>query len=159
MLAVANENAPSQVVISGTEDAIERAENLARSNGAKAVRLKVAGAFHSPLMRPALGTVRESIAGLSFREPRFAVVPNASGRPTTEPSALRDLLSRQMVSPVRWEKSMRALAEAGADTFVEAGPGDVLSKLARRSVPGAQAVSVGDPGQAETFARQLEETT
>ena len=159
VLEVANENAPSQVVISGTEDAIERAENLARSNGAKAVRLKVAGAFHSPLMRPALGTVRESIAGLSFREPRFAVVPNASGRPTTEPSALRDLLSRQMVSPVRWEKSMRALAEAGADTFVEAGPGDVLSKLARRSVPGAQAVSVGDPGQAETFARQLEETT
>jgi [acyl-carrier-protein] S-malonyltransferase len=154
VLEVANENAAKQVVLSGSIPAIERAEEAARSNGAKAIRLKVAGAFHSPLMRPALGPVREALSHARFHEPTMLLAPNVSGRVTRESSALRDLLSRHIVSPVRWERSMRALADAGIDTFVEAGPGDVLSKLARRGVPGTAAVAVGSPGDALAFARE-----
>ena len=157
VLQVANENAPSQVVLSGTVAAIERAEELARSRSAKAIRLKVAGAFHSPLMKPALAKVRESIAGLSFKEPAFAVIPNVSGRPTTEPSALRDLLSRQMTAPVRWETTMHSAAEIGVTKYVELGPGDVLTKLARRCVKGAEATAVGSPEDAAAFAAAVRE--
>jgi [acyl-carrier-protein] S-malonyltransferase len=152
VLEVANENAAKQVVLSGSIPAIERAEEAARSNGAKAIRLKVAGAFHSPLMRPAQEPVREALSRATFGPPTMALVPNVSGRVTRESSALRDLLSRHIVSPVRWERSMRALAEIGIDTFVEAGPGDVLSKLVRRNVPGITAIPVGSPADAAAFA-------
>jgi [acyl-carrier-protein] S-malonyltransferase len=158
VLEVANENAPKQIVLSGSAAAIERAEGAARSKGAKAIRLRVAGAFHSPLMRPALDRVRDAISRVEFKQPTAAVVPNASGRPTTEPSAIRDLISRHLVSPVRWERSMRALADAGVTTFVEAGPGDVLSKLVRRIVPGATVLAVGAPEAARDAARSLFES-
>jgi len=157
VLQVANENAPSQVVLSGTVPAIERAEELARSRNAKAIRLKVAGAFHSPLMKPALAKVRESIAGLSFKEPEFAIIPNVSGRPTTEPSALRDLLSRQMTAPVRWETTMHSAAEIEVTKYVELGPGEVLTKLARRCIKGADATAVGSPEDAAAFAAAVRE--
>jgi [acyl-carrier-protein] S-malonyltransferase len=160
VLMVANENSPKQTVLSGSIPAIERAEELARSRKCRVVRLKVAGAFHSPLMRPALDRVRAAVARLQFRAPRFAVIPNASGRPTAQPSALRDLLSRHLVSPVRWERSMRAAAaELGVDRFVEAGPGDVLSKLAKRCVPEARATSVGTPDEARALAEEIGATT
>ncbi len=157
VLRVANENAPAQVVLSGGVEAVERAEELARSRGAKAVRLRVAGAFHSPLMEPAAPRLREALAALEFRPPRFPVVANVSGRLVGEPAALRDLLARHVVSPVRWERSMRSLARAGFDTFVEAGPGEVLAKLVRRVVPGATAVPVGAPDRAAALARSVRE--
>ncbi|MGH2724914.1 MAG: ACP S-malonyltransferase [Actinomycetota bacterium] len=155
VLTVANENSPRQTVVSGTVAAVESAEALARDRGARTIRLKVAGAFHSPLMQPALGRVRTGVARLRFEQPRFPVVPNASGRPESHPFALRDLLARHLVSPVKWERSMRAMGEAGVDLFVEAGPGDVLSKLAKRSVPGTRAVAVGTPGEAQALAAEL----
>lgn len=151
VLTVANENSPKQTVISGSLPAIEQAEELARSRKVRTVRLKVAGAFHSKLMEPALPRVRGAVAKLDFSEPRFPVVPNASGRPTSQPSALRDLLSRHLVSPVRWERSIRAMADAGIDLWVEAGPGDVLSKLVKRCVPGSRAVPVGSPSEARAL--------
>ena len=155
VLMVANENSPKQTVVSGSVPAVERAEALARSRKARVVRLKVAGAFHSPLMQPALDRVRAAVARLDFREPRYPVVPNASGRPTTQPSALRDLLSRHLVSPVKWERSIRAMAEAGVNLFVEAGPGEVLAKLAKRCAPGVPAVSVGSPSEARALAEDV----
>jgi [acyl-carrier-protein] S-malonyltransferase len=154
VLTVANENSPKQTVVSGTVAAVERAEELARSRKARVVRLNVAGAFHSPLMQPAAPRVREAIARLEFRPPKMPVVPNASGRPTSQPAALRDLLSRHIVSPVKWERSIRAMADAGVEMFVEAGPGDVLAKLAKRSVPQARAVSVGTPAEAAALASE-----
>lgn len=154
VLQVANENAPAQVVLSGTVGAIERAEELARSRSAKAIRLKVAGAFHSPLMQPAVAEVRKAIAGLDFREPRFAVIPNVSGRPTTEPAALRDLLSRQMTSPVRWETTMRSADEMQITRYLEAGPGDVLTKLARRCLKGTDARAVSSADDAAAAAEE-----
>lgn len=160
VLMVANENSPKQTVLSGSVPAIERAEELARSRKCRVVRLKVAGAFHSPLMRPALDRVRAAVARLQFRAPRFPVIPNASGRPTAQPSALRDLLARHLVSPVKWERSMRAAAsELGVEWFVEAGPGDVLSKLAKRCVPEARATSVSTPDEARALAEEIGATT
>jgi [acyl-carrier-protein] S-malonyltransferase len=155
VLTVANENSPKQTVLSGSLAAVERAEELARSRKVKAVRLKVAGAFHSKLMEPALPRVRAAVAKLGFGRPRFPIIPNASGRPTDQPSALRDLLSRHLVSPVRWGRSMHAMAEAGVELFVEAGPGDVLSKLVKRCVPGARALSVGSPEEALALADEI----
>ncbi|HVM11495.1 MAG TPA: ACP S-malonyltransferase [Actinomycetota bacterium] len=157
VLTVANENSPKQTVVSGTIPAIERVEDLVRSRGAKAVRLKVAGAFHSSLMQPAAGRVRKAISALDFRQPRFPVVANASGRPTDQPSALRDLLGRHIVSPVKWERSMKAMADEGVDLFLEAGPGDVLTKLAKRCVPGARAISVGSPQDVKTVIDEIGE--
>jgi [acyl-carrier-protein] S-malonyltransferase len=156
ILAVANENAAKQTVLSGSVAAIERAEEVARSRGAKAVRLSVAGAFHSPLMEPAVQPVREAISRIRFDRPGFPLVPNASGKSTTEPLVLRDLLSRHVISPVRWEASLRSMAQMGITWFVEAGPGDVLGKLARRVVPGSQVRSVGSPADARRLAEELQ---
>ena len=158
VLAVANENGARQIVVSGSVTAIERAEELARSRGGKAVRLQVAGAFHSPLMKPALEAVREAIAGMDFREPSLDVVPNVSGKPTRHPSVLRDLLSRHLVSPVRWEMSLKAMTAQGVTAFVEAGPGEVLGKLARRAAPEAKVHAVGSPEEARTVAEELKRT-
>jgi [acyl-carrier-protein] S-malonyltransferase len=155
VLMVANENSPKQTVVSGSVAAVERAEDLARSRKARVVRLNVAGAFHSSMMQPALDRVRAAVARLEFREPRFPVVPNASGRPTSQPSALRDLLSRHLVSPVKWERSIRAMAEAGVDLFVEAGPGEVLAKLTKRCAPRVRAVSTGSPAEARALAEDV----
>jgi [acyl-carrier-protein] S-malonyltransferase len=157
VLAVANENASNQVVLSGSVPAIERAEEAAKSRGAKAIRLKVAGAFHSPLMQPAVEPIRAALAGLEFREPRFPIVANVSGRFVGDPAALRDGLSRHVVSPVRWERSMQALGGGGFDAFVEAGPGQVLSKLVKRALPGVRVTAIGSPQEAEDFARSISE--
>lgn len=155
VLTVANENSPKQTVVSGSVAAVERAEELARSRGARAIRLNVAGGFHSPLMHEAVPRVRAAIARIEFREPRFPVVPNASARPTTHPSALRDLLSRHLVSPVRWERSMRAMADAGVGLYVEAGPGEVLSKLVKRCVPEARGVAMGSPADVDALLSEI----
>ena len=151
VLAVANENSASQTVLSGTVAAVERVEALARTRNVKAVRLKVEGAFHSPLMQPADERVRRAIAGLEFAEPRFTVIPNASGRPTRSPHEIRDLLGRQLLSPVRWSKTMESIAALSVDVVIEAGPSDVLTRLARRAIPGARAVAVGSPNDARSL--------
>jgi len=145
VLVVANENSPVQVVISGSIPAIERAETLAKARKVRAVRLNVAGAFHSPLMEPAVEPIVERISSIALGVPAFPVAENVSGSLETDPDRLRDLLARHVVSPVRWAACVRALAEAGATTFVEAGAGDVLTKLAKRVVPQAEAVAVGSP--------------
>jgi [acyl-carrier-protein] S-malonyltransferase len=155
VLAVANENGARQIVLSGTVAAVERAEELARGRGGRTVRLPVAGAFHSPLMDEAVQPVREALSRIDFHTPEFPIVPNASGKPTTQPLALRDLLGRHVISPVRWELSLRAMAEMGIQGFVEAGPGDVLGKLARRAIPGSEVRSVGSPADARALAEEL----
>jgi [acyl-carrier-protein] S-malonyltransferase len=155
VLAVANENGPKQTVLSGSLSAIERAEEVARSRGAKAVRLNVAGAFHSPLMTSAVQPVREAISRIHFATPDFPLIPNASGKPTSQPLVLRDLLSRHLISAVRWDASMRAMAEMGVTHVLEAGPGNVLGKLARRAIPDAAVRSVATPDDARSAAAEI----
>jgi len=130
VLLVANENSPQQVVISGSVAAVERAEALAAEWRIRAVRLRVAGAFHSPLMEPAVEPLEAAIDAFAFATPRMPVASNVTGAIVTDAEEIRSLLKRHVVSPVRWERCARALREAGAETFVEAGPGDVLTKMA-----------------------------
>jgi [acyl-carrier-protein] S-malonyltransferase len=149
VLLVANENSPQQVVISGSVAAVERAEAICAERKIRAVRLRVAGAFHSSLMEPAVEPLTEVIDAVTFTAPLFPIAANVTGELVTDPEAMRTLLTRHVVSPVRWEACARALGGAGAETFIEAGPGDVLTKLAKRVVSGARAVAVGSPQQAD----------
>ncbi len=145
VLLVANENSPAQVVISGSVPAIERAETLAAEQKVRAMRLNVAGAFHSELMEPAVEPILDALAEIEVDAPRFPIAENVSGTLVHDPVELRGLLARHVVSPVRWHACAVALADAGATTFLEAGPGQVLTKMAKRVVPGASAVAVGTP--------------
>jgi [acyl-carrier-protein] S-malonyltransferase len=155
VLIVANENSPQQVVISGSVVAIERAEALAAERKIRASRLKVAGAFHSPLMEPAVEPLRAAIDDAEFRAPRFPIAANVTGELVSSPEELRSLLERHVVSPVRWQRCAGSLHAAGAEVFVEAGAGDVLTRLAKRVVPGARAVAVGSPSEASAVAAEL----
>jgi [acyl-carrier-protein] S-malonyltransferase len=134
-LWVANINAPGQVVVAGTATAIEWAGQHARDFGIRRViPLKVAGAFHSPLMEPAAADLATSLEGAEFLPAEFAVWANADAAPVLDPV---DTLHRQLTSPVRFAESLEAMAAAGVDTFVHIGPGDVTAGLAKRTVPGA----------------------
>ena len=155
VLLVANENSPRQVVASGSVPAIERLEALATERRVRAVRLSVAGAFHSPLMEPAVEPLRAAIDVTPFRAPEIAVASNVTGAIVRDPEELRRLLVRHVVSPVRWQSCARALVEVGAGTIVEAGPGDVLTKLAKRATPGVRALAIGAPEAARSFASTL----
>jgi [acyl-carrier-protein] S-malonyltransferase len=148
VLVVANQNSPAQVVISGSIAAIERAEAIAKARRVRAIRLNVAGAFHSPLMEPAVAPILEELDRVRMLAPRFPIAENVTGTLVQDPEELRTLLGRQVVSAVRWEACVQALAAAGATTFLEAGPGDVLTKMAKRLVPGATAIAVGSPDAA-----------
>ncbi|HZE76162.1 MAG TPA: ACP S-malonyltransferase [Gemmatimonadales bacterium] len=149
----ANLNAPEQTVISGDPEAVARAGEGCKARGAKrVVPLKVSGAFHSPLMEPAVDGLREALAGAAFRDPRFPVVANATAQPVRKaPEAMR-LLVEQLTAPVRWVECMRAAAAlAPGATFVEVGPGNVLAGLLKRIVPEAGTVTLGTADEVERF--------
>jgi [acyl-carrier-protein] S-malonyltransferase len=151
-LVVANENSPAQVVISGSIGAIDRAEALAKERRIRAVRLNVAGAFHSRLMEPARAAIDERLEAVAFSAPRIPIAENVSGTLVEDAEELRALLKRHVISPVRWESCVRALADAGAASFVEAGPGDVLTKMMKRIVPEAAARAVASADEARAAA-------
>jgi [acyl-carrier-protein] S-malonyltransferase len=130
---VANDNAAGQVVISGTHDGIERATVALQDAGArKVVPLAVAGPFHSPLMEPARSAFEEIVLGAEFANARIPVLQNTDPTPETNGERIRDRLVTQITSPVRWTETMSALAVEGPITLIEAGPGSVLSGLAKR---------------------------
>ncbi len=144
---VANDNAPGQVVISGTHEGIERATEALMGIGARRViPLKVAGAFHSPLMESAAESFASDVLSqTAFSDARIAVVSNAEPAPAVDADILRRRLALQMISPVRWTETMEALAEVDAPVLVEAGPGSVLTGLARR-VDGVSGIAVEESG-------------
>jgi [acyl-carrier-protein] S-malonyltransferase len=148
VLVVANENSPAQTVVSGSVAAIERLEAVAKGRKIRAIRLPVAGAFHSGLMEPAVEPVREALDRMDVLDPRIPVAENVSGELVTRGSRLRELLERQVISPVRWATGVHALRAAGAGSFLEAGPGDVLTKLMKRIDPDVSARAVGSPEDA-----------
>jgi [acyl-carrier-protein] S-malonyltransferase len=151
----ANLNAPDQTVISGDPEAVGRAGEGCRTRGAKrVVALKVSGAFHSPLMTAAVDGLREALADTDFADPAFPVVANASAEEVTTGVDAKRLLADQLTAPVRWVGCMqRAAALAPGATYVEVGPGNVLSGLLKRIVPGAQAVALGSAAEVEQFLR------
>jgi acyl transferase domain-containing protein len=145
VLAVANDNAPGSVVVSGEWAALERLPAAAKELGAKrVVPLNVGGAFHSPLMAPAVEVFEPHLAAAPLRDPAIPVVANATAEPVASAEELRRLLARQLTGRVRWTESVRRMAALGVDTFIEVGPGTVLSGLIKRTVEGARVLSAGD---------------
>jgi [acyl-carrier-protein] S-malonyltransferase len=142
----ANFNSPGQIVISGDVDAVDRAAAAAREKGAKkVVPLTVSGAFHSPLMRPAEEGLRAHLASLNFGHLSFPVYSNVTAAPVADGEVARDLLVRQLTSPVRWSQSIAAMVGDGATRFIEVGPGDVLAKLNKRNARGIPTAPCGEP--------------
>jgi [acyl-carrier-protein] S-malonyltransferase len=134
----ANFNSPGQVVISGSVEGVRKAMELAKSAGAKIVKeLVVSGAFHSPLMASAGEGLREGLARVRLRDARIPVYANVTAKPVRAAEEIRDLLHRQLTSPVRWDETARNMAADGATDFVELGPGKVLQGLIKRTVPAA----------------------
>ena len=132
-LQIANLLCPSNIVVSGTNAACERLAEMAPAAGAvKAMPLAVAGAFHTPLMNPAADRLREALAEAKFTRPSITIVSNVDAQPHDDPEQFRELLLRQLVSPVRWEESLRYLLGQGCDQFYEIGPGRVLRGLLKR---------------------------
>lgn len=129
----ANFNAPGQIIISGERRRVEAAAAAAKERGQKAIPLNVAGAYHSRLMEPARAAFAGFLAGIVFAAPQFPVFSNVTGRVVSGPRETKEVLVRQVVSPVLWEECMRQAAAAGATEFWELGPGAVLAGMARRT--------------------------
>ncbi len=157
---LANHNSPEQSVISGEEAAAARAAEEAKALGAKrVVRLSVSGAFHSPLMEKAARRFAEALRETPFSPAKIPVVLNVTATPETDPEAIREALSRQMLSPVRWVESVEAIYAAGARTFIEAGPKRVLSGLIKRILSGKEmrVFQAETPEQIEALFREMGE--
>jgi [acyl-carrier-protein] S-malonyltransferase len=144
-LVVANDNAPGQVVISGSLAAIERARRLLRAQGARRViRLNVSGAFHSPHMAPVAEALADAFGELEWRDADPPLMSSVTAEPVVDGGRIRNLLAEQVRSPVEWVASMRRLVDEGVDTFVECGPGSALAGMLKRIAPNARTLVVND---------------
>ncbi len=131
----ANYNCPGQLVISGTISAIDRACELMTEAGAKrAIKLVVGGAFHSPLMKPAQEELETAIQATQFHKPQCPVYQNVSTKGETDPEVIKKNLIKQLTAPVKWTQSVLNMVEAGADSFTEVGPGNVLQGMIKKIV-------------------------
>ena len=144
---IANINCPGQLVISGREAAVTRGGELAKARGAaRALRLQVSGAFHTPLMQPAVDGMAQAIAALSFKSPSVPIIGNTSARPLATADEVREELLTQLCHCVQWQKSVEFMAQSGVHTFIEIGPGKVLTGLVKRISRDAKLVNIGDGG-------------
>jgi [acyl-carrier-protein] S-malonyltransferase len=157
LVVPANYNTPEQIVVSGEVAGVERLMDLAKANGAKrAVRLPVSGAFHSPLMEPAVGGFTEAVNATEFAEPAFPVYSNVTEQPSNSAQNARELLIKQLTAPVRWTGEITNLAAAHPDAlFVEMGPGNVLTGLLTRIAPSAKGLACGTPADIDKLINQL----
>ncbi len=150
VFVVANRNAPGQVVVSGERSAIEAGAELAKSLGAKrAIILPVSVAAHSPLMAEAAQGMRDALRGIPFHDPSPALLANTDGRPITTAEGARAELIEHLTAGVDWIRIVERMAAAGVSTFVEVGPGRVLSGLLKRIVPAAEVIPADDPASME----------
>jgi [acyl-carrier-protein] S-malonyltransferase len=157
IVAVANDNGGGQVVVSGHKDAVERTIEAAKSRGCKrGMLLPVSAPFHCPLMQPAADEMEEALARTTIVAPRAPLVANVTASPVHDPDVIRKLLVEQVTGRVRWRESMTWLAsEGGVTRFAEAGAGKVLSGMAKRIAPDAEAVPLNSPADLEAFAKSL----
>lgn len=133
IVAPANYNCPGQVVISGTIEGIDAAcEKMLAAGAKRALKLKVGGAFHSPLMQPAQEELAEAIQAAEFKTPRCPIYQNVDGKPHTDPAEIKENLVKQLTAPVRWTYDVQAMIADGADEFIELGPGSVLQGLVKK---------------------------
>lgn len=155
LVVPANFNTDEQIVVSGEIAGVDRVMELAKEAGAKrAIKLAVSGAFHSALMEPAAVGLEQACATTAFTDPTFPVYSNVTAAPCTDATAAKELLVRQLTSPVQWATQVRNIAEQyPSATYVEMGPGQVLRGLIARLVPGAKAVSCGTVAEVEAMLK------
>jgi [acyl-carrier-protein] S-malonyltransferase len=153
VFGLANRNAPGQVVVSGERTAIEAAADLARGLGAKRVIvLPVSVAAHSPLMAEAATAMREVLASIEFHDPVVPLLANADARPIETAEGCRTELVEHLTAGVDWVRAVESITTAGVDTFVEVGPGKVLTNLIKRIAPEATALALDEAGAPDRLA-------
>jgi len=153
---VANDNNQGNVVISGEKAAVDKAIEAAKALGARAIPLNVSAPFHCPLMQPAADEMAQALAAATILAPRAPVVANVTAEPTNDPEVIRRLLVEQVTGRVRWRESVTWMAGPGGVTrFAEAGAGKVLSGMAKRIAPDAEATPLNTPADLEAFAKSL----
>ena len=142
---IANINCPGQLVVSGAKENLTKAADLAKAKGARRViLLPVSGAFHTPLMQSAVDELSEVIANLSFHDPLIPIIANTTAQPITTAEQVEAELLRQLCSSVQWQRSVEYMINNGVSTFVEIGPGRVLSSLIRRINKNVKTLNIGD---------------
>ncbi len=152
----ANLNSPGQVVISGSTEAVLRANILAKDKGArKVIPLKVSAPSHSPLMAPAAEKLADEMTRIHFAKPVYPVITNVEAAPCDDAADIPDLLKRQLTSPVRWVESVKAIKAAGAELVVELGSGKVLSSLIKRIDRDIETANISNPVELEKFLNSL----
>jgi [acyl-carrier-protein] S-malonyltransferase len=150
---VANINCPGQIVISGAEDNLSQAVELAKSRGAhRAIPLQVSGAFHTPLMQPAVDGMAEIIAKMEFRDPTTPIIGNTTAQPLTTAAAVKEELLNQLCNCVQWQRSVEYMISQGVNTFIEIGPGKVLAGLIKRIDRGVKILNIGDAESVRNFS-------
>ena len=155
-VSVANDNAPGQVVISGTKAGVEKAADMAKEAGAKrALLLPVSAPFHCSLMQPAADAMRDALANTEISSPVVPLVANVTADVVDGPDEIRDLLVQQVTGVVRWRESVGRMGELGVDSLVEVGAGKVLSGLARRINRDMTATSIESPESIDEFLASL----
>lgn len=158
-VAPANLNAPTQIVVSGKEPAVAELLRRAEAAGAsKAVRLQVGAAFHSRFMEPVRDRLAASMQGVAWRDPDVPLVVNHAGTPATRAQEVHHALITQIASPVRWVQCVTALLDGGSASFLELGPGRVLTGLVRQSAPSAIGLAADSPKKVEQHASKLART-
>jgi [acyl-carrier-protein] S-malonyltransferase len=157
-VSLANLNCPGQIVISGSREGVERAGVKAKEAGAKRVLpLEVSGPFHSSLMKPAAEQLREVLDGMEMKDAEIPVVINVTAQPVSSASEIKDKLIEQLYSPVQWEDSVTKMIDLGVDTFIEIGPGKVLSGLIKKIDKTVKTYAVTDEESAMAVMEALKE--
>ncbi|MEJ2164851.1 MAG: ACP S-malonyltransferase [Desulfobacterales bacterium] len=157
IVSVANHNTELQVVITGAPASVDRVSSLAAGRGAKAVPLKVSGAWHSDLIKGAVGEYKEYLDTIAFNAPQTKVFFNVTADVEENPEEIRDIMARQLCSPVRWYDAMNKMISEAVDVFVEVGPGRVLAGLLRKILPKdhpAKVYNVANLKQLEVFINE-----
>jgi [acyl-carrier-protein] S-malonyltransferase len=157
IVSVANHNSELQIVITGSPEPVEKVSMLAAEKGAKSIPLKVSGAWHSELIKGAEQEFKEVLAQIRFNPPEKSVILNVSADISTEAEEIKDIMGRQLCSPVKWYDSVGKLMGAEVETFVEVGPGKVLAGLLKKILPAdypARIYNVANMKQLETFLKE-----
>lgn len=150
---IANINCPGQIVISGAEDNINKAVELAKSRGAhRAIPLQVSGAFHTPLMQPAVDGMAKIIAKLSFNDPTTPIIGNTTAQPLTTAQSVKEELLNQLCNCVQWQSSVEYMIDDGVSAFIEIGPGKVLAGLIKRIDRNVKILNIGDAESVRNFS-------
>jgi [acyl-carrier-protein] S-malonyltransferase len=151
---IANINCPGQIVISGAKDKLAQAVELVKEKGAhRAIPLQVSGAFHTPLMQPAVDGMAEIMATLKFNNPTVPIIGNTTARPLTTAEAVKEELLNQLCNCVQWQRSVEYMVSEGVATFIEIGPGRVLAGLIKRIDRGVKILNIGDAGAVRNIAQ------